>query len=271
MRKAWLFIWRWIGNLLRVKALWQLLPSGVAIVLTGYLTLLAHQPVWIIVLASALAGVVAFIIARHFKLPHQLAVLPTNQTTYGSQSPISNAQRDIHQHFYAAPPIHPSAMYPQVQICKTKDSLSLCFHNFSVTADALDVRLEVVDRRTTSYILTAVPIERLPHGQSAPLELRIDKGMPGFGYPPLSKREIARLVLEPHLSTEQKFFGNLIALEEQSSGWTPAFELEMSVTYTDESARTRWKSIAAVIWSEGLLGAGCFTDVKFKGIAPIDT
>ena len=107
MLKVWSFIWQWIGNLLRIKALWQLLPSGVAAVLTGYFTWIAHQPVWIIVLASSLAGVAALIIARYFQLPPKAVALPPNQTTHGPQSPINTARRDIHQHFYAAPPSSP--------------------------------------------------------------------------------------------------------------------------------------------------------------------
>ena len=141
MLKAWSFIWRWIGNLLRVKALWELLlPAGGASVLTGYLTWTAHQPVWIIALASVIVGVVVFLVIRRFQsavpypAPHpQAAPLPSSQSTHGEQSPIAwtgsanspaiAAGRDVTYQAYLNVP--PAKEEPQIiahwEFCPTKE------------------------------------------------------------------------------------------------------------------------------------------------------
>jgi hypothetical protein len=97
MLKAWSFIWRWIGNLLRVETLWKLLPAGVAAVLTGYFTSLAYLPVWIIVPACSGAAVLAFLIVRRFQADSS-----------------AQTRRDINYHTYVAQPAHPEKEEPQI-------------------------------------------------------------------------------------------------------------------------------------------------------------
>lgn len=63
MLRVWSFVWRWIGNALRVKTLWELLvpptvASGVAIVLKGFLA----QP-WLVILLSTLGVFAASVVA----------------------------------------------------------------------------------------------------------------------------------------------------------------------------------------------------------------
>ena len=103
MLKAWSFIWRWIGNLLRVKALWELLPSGIAALLTGYLTWMARQPLWIIVLVALCAGVAVLTLIHLFR---QVCVRGDGlasgqiikQETHCKNSPAFVAGRDVIYH-----------------------------------------------------------------------------------------------------------------------------------------------------------------------------
>jgi len=93
MRQGWMFVWRWIGNLLRIKALWELLPSGVAASLTAYFASTKHLPLWITILLSIGAGIVLLAVLNLFRNPDSAPPPadrgPSNvSTTHGSQSPI---------------------------------------------------------------------------------------------------------------------------------------------------------------------------------------
>jgi hypothetical protein len=152
--------------------------------------------------------------------------------------------------------------YPHVKICKAKDNSSLYVHNLSSLRDAVEIRLEAVDEYS-SYILTSDLIEVLAAGESMPLNLRIQHM--GSGCPPLSQHERGTIELEPHLSTEHKYFDNLarVRTEKSPGSWPFAVSLTISLVYTDASGRVKWKSTSLVTWDTM---SGSFSDVEFQGI-----
>jgi hypothetical protein len=94
MGRAWSFTWRWIGNLLRVKALWELLPAGAAAVLIGYGTWVTHQPIWLVVVLSLGVGIAILVILNVFfrkdkPLPSPAALPSQHTETHASDSPAT--------------------------------------------------------------------------------------------------------------------------------------------------------------------------------------
>ncbi len=105
MRKAWSVVWRWIGNVLRVKALWELLPIGFTTVLAAsVLKWFTAQGPWVIGLVSVGAGVVMLAIIgsvqRHTVDSDSERSPSATQTTHGANSPINTAPSGLINNYF---------------------------------------------------------------------------------------------------------------------------------------------------------------------------
>src|SRR5689334_18407876 len=111
MRKAWSFVWRWIGNLLRVKALWDLVPPGVAATLSGYFAWIKDLPLGATTVISVGMGLFVLILvnlARAASVTESPIPSGSSNTTSGARSPIAGrdiiqAGRDVIQGYPALP------------------------------------------------------------------------------------------------------------------------------------------------------------------------